>query len=237
MWLITNKQVPRTTRVQRRAALSSYRPKTLSSANLAAHNRQPSSSARRSRPAVVAVGAAEFVALTPRCDASAHRVSIDVLHQGAPVSIVLERLRKEPASNQGTVTAVDPIEAQGVCVLGQPQRLAQLPPGATHLQVEVRREEAVGVNLEPPLPDVPGQPREKEPDVGAVLEHRALRDATIDDVVSTARCVLPRLSSHPGKEERKALGFRTACGSWLSAELPRRRGSSCGYTLGSTRGK
>ena len=57
---------------------------------------------------------------------------------------------------------------------------------------------AVGMDLEP-LPNVAGQAREKMPDIGALLEERALGERTVDDEVPLG---LRPIQDEPGQSGR-----------------------------------
>lgn len=105
------------------------------------------------------------------------------------------------------------VEAPRVVFLHAPHRFRQLADPAPQQPVEVRRDQAVRVHLDPPRPDLPIEARQEVPRVRRRPEQRALRDPVIDDLVPGTGDVRSAASGRGGGDRREGAEF--ACGAGL----------------------
>ncbi len=123
---------------------------------------------------------------------------VDVADERAAVRQRLHWHGQESPANQAAVPPMPAIEEPGALVLGLAHRLGELSHRTAHERVEVRREDAPRVDLEPSLVDLAHGAGEEEANVDAVLEERAPCNRSLDDVMPRARGVLTGANGHAG---------------------------------------
>ena len=144
----------------------------------------------------VQTGAAVRVLRRNRDQSRIDGVLIDVAKEYVEVPHTFDGDGTEPAAEERAVAAPRAIEPANVGVLDPPHRFGELPIEAPDEEMEVRREDRVGVDLDPSLVNGVGEKSEEHADVPTGLERGAPCNRTVHDVVQATGTIESRTAGH-----------------------------------------